>query len=201
MTTTIPNHPLSFLFGETKDSAAALAHVLDEQDVLGAVGGAVTKLSQAGRDVAGGEVATVAQGLLDLDLGDLLVAGWCKHADLVAAAKSTIAVPGSSEVVELAAHSITSVHQPSVDVLVNDLRVATVRFELRVEFKVQALVATVRRGHLVAFRSGGCEVAVALGAEGRQLVRRQARLDLPLVLRLGNGVSLLRDAEQPLASR
>jgi hypothetical protein len=40
-----------------------------------------------------------------------------------------------------------------------------------------------------------------LGAEGRQLVTRQARLDLPLVLRLGDGVSLLRDAEQPLASR
>lgn len=201
MTTTIPSHPLHFLFAETNDSAAALAQALDEQDVLGAIGGAVTKLSQAGREAAGGEVATVVQGLLDLDLGDLLVAGWSKHADLVAAAKSTLAAPDSSELVELAAHSITSVHQPFVDLFVDDVHVATVRFELSVEFKVQALVATVRHGHLVAFRSGGCEVTATLGAEGRQLVTRQARLDLPLVLRLGDGVSLLRDAEQPLASR
>lgn len=54
----------------------------------------------------------------------------------------------------LATHRITSVHRPSVELLLNDVHVATVRFKLRVEFLVRALVATVRDGHLAAAALG-----------------------------------------------
>jgi hypothetical protein len=50
-------------------------------------------------------------------------------------------------VVELATHSITSTHGPSVEeVLVNDVHVATVRFELCVRFAMKGIVATVEDG-------------------------------------------------------
>jgi len=65
-------------------------------------------------------------------MGDLAVAGWRRHAALTAAADRTRVNPGSWEVVDLATHRITSVHRPYVELLLNDVHVATVRFELRV---------------------------------------------------------------------
>jgi len=156
-------------------------------------------LSRAGRKAAGGQLASVAHGLLDLDLGDLVVGGWRKYADLTAAAKRTIATPDSTEVVEVATHSITSTHRPFVEVLVDDVHVATVRFELGVKFVVKGLVATVQHGHLVAL-TGGCDVTATLAAEGRQLAKREAHLPLPLVVGLGDGIPLLRGAESPPAA-
>jgi hypothetical protein len=99
--------------------------------------------------------------------------------------------------VELATHCITFTHRPFVELLVNDARVATVRFELGVEFVVKGLVATVRHDHLVALHSGACDVTATLAAEGRQLAKREAHVELPLVLHLGDGIPLLHGAERP----
>jgi hypothetical protein len=204
MTTAISTQPLTaaaFLFGDTKeDSVDALAHALHEQGVLGTLGEGVAKLSRAGRNAANDQIATVAHGLLDLDLGGLVIAAWGKYADLMTAAKRTFATPDSSEVVELATHTITSAHHPYVELLVNDAHVATVHFELAVKFVVKALVATVQHGRLVAVHSGDCDVTATLAAEGRQLAKRETHLEVPLLVRLGGGIPLLHDIEAPPTS-
>lgn len=110
-------------------------------------------LSQTGRDAAGSQIASLAHDLLDHDLGGLAVAGWRRHAALTEAADRTKASPGSSEVVGLATHRITSVHRPYIELLLNDVHIAKVRFGLQVEFLVRALVATVRDGHVAALGS------------------------------------------------
>jgi hypothetical protein len=185
MTAAIPTRPLTtaaFLFGGAQDPGHALAHALKEHGVLGPLGPALQVLSQTGREGAGSQIAIVAHELLDLDLGDLAVVGWRKHAALTAAADRTRANPGSSEVVDLATHRITSVHRPYVELLLNDVHIASVRFELRVEFLVRALVATVRHGHVAALGMGACDVTATLAAEGVQLVKQQARLDMSLLI-------------------
>ena len=78
-----------------------------------------------------------------------------------------------------------------VELLVDDVRVATVRFELRIEFVVMGVVAMVSHGRLVALHRGACEATAKLAAEGRELASRQAQLELPLLLRLGDGIPLL----------
>ena len=196
MTTAAATHPLTvsaFLFGEDQDPEHALAQALHEHGVLGSTGSALALVSEAGREAASDQVADAANGLLDLDLGDLVVAGWRKQGQLAAAAERTAANPGSSEVVELATHRVSSAHHPSVELLVNDVHVATVTFDLTIEFVVKALVVTVRDGHLVSLHSGTCDVAATLAAEGIQLASRRAHFELPLVvrwpllLRLGGG--------------
>jgi hypothetical protein len=203
MTAGIPTQPLTtfaFLFGGAQDPGQVLAHALKEHGVLGPLGPALQQLSQPGREAADGQIATVAQELLDLDLGEFAVAGWRKHADLTAAAERTLTNPGSSEVVNLASHRITAVFCPYIELLVDGVHVATVRFELRVEFLVKAVVATVRHGHVAAVGFGGCDVTAALVAEGLQLVKQQARLDmsllipLPLALHRQDGSPLPDDA-------
>jgi hypothetical protein len=113
-----------------------------------------------------------------------VVAGWRKQGELAAAAERTAANPGSSEVVELASHRISSVHRPFVELLINGAQVATVNFELDVEFVVKALVVTVRNGHVVSLHTGACDVAAKLAAEGLQLASRRAHFELPLIIRL-----------------
>ena len=183
MTIAQPSTASAFLFGGDQDAEHALAQALDEHGVLSSTGTALELVSQAGRKAAGRQVAVVANGLLDLDLGDLVVAGWRKQHQLAAAAERTAANPGSSEVVELATHRISSAHHPSVELLVNDAHVATVTFDLEVELIVKALVVTVRDGHVVSLHTGSCDLAATLAAEGVQLASRRGHLELPLVVR------------------
>jgi hypothetical protein len=162
--------------------------------VLRSVGG----LSSAAQHEVRRQVAVVASGVLDLDLVDLVVGGWRKHAALVEAARRTLAVPGTKEVVDLASHRIRSVHQPYLTVLIDGVQVAKVDFELTVVFDVKALVAVVREGRLVALRGGLCEVAATLAAEGVLLVQQRRQLDLNARLPLGVGIQLaVRDASMP----
>jgi hypothetical protein len=214
MTTTIPAQPITaadFLFpgsasivpvdvvSSDQASIRAMADAMQEQGALGSISAAVKTLSRAGLGAVSNQIATAAHDLLnlDLDLGGPVVTGWCQFADLTAAAKRTAAAPGSVEVVDLATHSITWRHNPQIDVLVNDARVATVHFELSIRFKVKGLAATVRYGHLVGASSGGCEITGTLAAEGRQLAQREAQFQLPLLVRLGDGIPLLPSGREP----
>ena len=180
-------------------SIRAMADALQQQGALGAISAAVKTLSRAGLAAVSNQIAAAAHGLLnlDLDLGEAVVTGWCQFADLTAAARRTVAAPGSEVVVDLATHSITWTHNPQIDVLVNDARVATVHFELSIRFKVKGLAATVRDGRLVGASSGGCEVMGTLAAEGRQLAQREAQFQLPLLVRFGDGIPLLSSDRVP----
>jgi hypothetical protein len=80
----------------------------------------------------------------------------------------------------------------SVDLLLDETPVATLQLQLRVEFLVQALVATVQQGRLSSWRPGSCAVTVTLAAEGQRLISRRERLDLPMVIRAGNDAPALR---------
>jgi hypothetical protein len=86
-------------------------------------------------------------------------------------------------VVELASQRIRSRHRPFVDVLVNDVHMATVSLELDLEFLIKTLVASVRGGKVVNLRSGSCEATATLAVEGIQVASRRASFELPLVIR------------------
>ena len=173
----------TFLFGEDQDTGQALAHALAEEGVLGSRDAAMRLVTQTIRKAAEEEVAVVADGLLGLDLGDLVVAGWRKHGKLTAAAEHTAANPGSSVLVELATHRISSVHRPYVELLLNEQHLTNVNFELEIELVVTALAVTVRDGHVVSLHAGNCDVSATLAAEGIRLASRQGRYELPLVVR------------------
>jgi hypothetical protein len=171
------------LFGEDQNTGPALARTLDDEGALGSLDTALRQVSQAGRRAAGSQVASVAHGLLDLDLGDMVVAGWRKEGELAAAAERTAANPDRPEVVELASQRIRSRHRPYVDVLINDVHMATISIELDIEFLVRTLVVTVRDGHVVSLHSGSCEATGTLAAEGIQVASRRISFELPLVIR------------------
>ncbi|MBD0293541.1 MAG: hypothetical protein ICV70_08215, partial [Jiangellaceae bacterium] len=153
--------------------------------------------SASGLQAVDHEIATVTDGLLDLDVGDILVSGWRKYAALSKAAKSTLTAPDSEEVVALATHKITFTHRPHIDLFVNDAKVNTLEFELILAFDLSGVLAVVKSGKLVALRAGKCVLTATLSLEKGQLARRQGHIDLPLVVQLHPPVTLLDDNRMP----
>ena len=195
----IPVTADTILFGPS-GAAGSLEDFLDTRRLSGWITSGAAHLT---RDVQGAlrnEICTATDDLLNLDLVDVLVTGWRKHAALAAAARRTAAAPGTSEVVDLATHHITMAQRPYIDLLCDGVRVGRVQLELRLDFTVAGLVAVVRAGRLVAVQAGHCTIAATLLIEGEQVATRSARLDLPLAVRLGAGIPLLPDHD-PAAPR
>src|SRR5689334_8169889 len=138
------------------------------------------------------DLAPIAARFLDLDLGSVLLTGWKKHRELLAAAARTQSPPTwpPEERVPLAAHDIALAQHPSVDVLVNGQAVLTIRFELAVTITVDALDAFVRSGWLVGIGAGRCTVKIAFSAQGTELGTREIVLDPRFAVPLGQGITL-----------
>ncbi|HZS20311.1 MAG TPA: hypothetical protein VFA63_04895 [Pseudonocardiaceae bacterium] len=202
MSSTAVTEPLSartFLLGETADNTAdVLAQSLNEQGVLQSPIRGLEGLSTSAWQAVHQEIASVVDGLLNLDLGDMVISGWCKYTDLTKAAKRTLASPGSEEVVALATHRIVSTHHPSIDLIVNEAKAHTFKFDLTVTFDITGVAAVVRRGDLVALRGGKCMVTATLELEKTPLeLTRKANIDLHLAVPLRRPIALARHASHP----
>jgi hypothetical protein len=193
---TVPRTALALLFGPESDSPAAVAHQIASADP-GNLGRALEGLPRATREAAVREVGAATAGLLNVNLIDVLVAGWREHHDLTSAARRTLATPDSTELVQLATHRVTEAQQPYVSVLVDGHRVATLNLDLSVVFDVSALLAGIRAGRLVALHSGHCDITARLALEGADVVTKEARFDLPGVISLGQGIRLLPAQDYP----
>jgi hypothetical protein len=188
---------LDLLFGADTDAAETLAGEIlsprGDQDL----GRALAYLPEMTRRAAAQEAATAAAGLLKVDLIGVLVRGWREHRDIVSAARRTLAAPASTELVSMSAHEVTLEQRPSVSVLVDGQRVATLELGLSIVFDVNALLLLISGGRLVAVRSGRCEITATLAVQGADLLVRQAHLELPGVIPLGQGIRLLPVGEYP----
>lgn len=200
MTSAVRNGPgtaKDLLLGPGDDAPEALARQIASAGADAPVNRALKNLTPAVRRAALRDAAIAAAGLLDLDLVGLLVAGWRSHHDIIAAARRTLAAPGSSELVDLIEHQITASQQPSVTIDVDGRRVATVELDLTVEFDVAALVAGVKGGLLVGIYSGHCDTTATLAIEGTDVLTKHARFELPGVIPVSPGIPLLAAQAYP----
>jgi hypothetical protein len=193
MTTDPATGPLTaraFLLGDDTETAAALRRALRDDGIARSALRGVRWLSASAATAVDDEIGRALGGLLELDLGDALVAGWCKHRDLRAAGDRTHRDPSSREVVALASHRVAWAHQPRVDLFVDEVLIHTLTFELSIVFDLTGVSAVVWRGHLVALEGGECLVTAALALEGRQLVARRGHVDLGWLVPLRRTVPL-----------
>ena len=154
---------------------------------------ALDRLPQLTRDAAVREARAAVTGLLDVSLIGVLVSAWRTHEDLTSAARRTLAVPGTTELVPLAEHQITSVMHPYVTVFVDGYQVATIHLDLSFLFDVQAVLAGIRDGQLVALHSGRCDVTATLAIEKTEVASKRVSFTLPGVIPLNPGIRLLSD--------
>ena len=183
------------LGGGSEDDTTQIRQLLSEQHVVSSCGGNLTNLTQQGRDAAEEQLASVTAGLLDLDLGDLLIYGWRTRERLVRAARQTRQIPGRHEVVQLGSHRITSAHNPTIDLLIDGVKVHTFRFQLTVTFDIEVAALIIRDGLLTALKAGDGAVACTLTLEmpggDVELINQQRKINLHLIINIGHGIPLL----------
>jgi hypothetical protein len=97
----------------------------------------------------------------------------------------------------MAAHQVTMSQHPSVTVLVDGVRVATLQLGLSLEFLVNAMVAGIGAGRLVALHSGRCDITATLAVQGTNVLTKQAHFKLPGLVPLSPGIRLLSTRHYP----
>lgn len=188
---------LDLLFGPGTDAAEALADKILPPGGDQNLGRALAHLPEMTRKAAVHEAATAASALLRVDLVDVLARGWREHRDIVAAARRTLAAPLSTELVSMATHEIKVEQRPSVNVLVDGQKVATLELGLSIVFDVNALLLGISGGRIITVHSGRCEITGTLAVQGTNLLVGRAHLELPGVMSLRRGIRLLPIAEYP----
>lgn len=188
---------LDLLFGPDADAAEILAGEIMSSGGVRNLSRALADLSETTRKAAVHEAAATVAALLKVDLIGVLVRGWREHRDIVSAARQTLAAPGSTELVSMSAHEVTVDQRPSVRVLVDGQRVATLELGLSIVFDVNALLLGINGGRLVAVHSGRCEITATLAVQGTDLLVRHAHLELRGVIPMQRGIRLLPSGEYP----
>ena len=177
------------LFGDVPgDSTDALTVSLHEH---GNVRTLIPKLPPLTVAAAERELAEATDGLLSLNLADVAASGWKKYGALRDAALSTRNSPTTKKSVALATHNIDSSYHPTIDLLVDDARVATIEIDLQIALTMAGVVAVVREARLTEIRSGTCTVAASLSVQQIVITEKQRQFDLPGAVRLRHGVPLL----------
>ena len=198
MTTAAPDGVLTaadLLFGSQEKAHEALArHVMADGRAFAR---SLVHLPRVTREAAVREAAVAAAGLLKVDLIEVLVSGWREHRDIFSAARRTLEVPGSSELVGLAPHRISTVQQPAVGILIDGKRVHTLQLGLSIFFEVTGLVAGISHGRLARVHAGRGHVGVALTIHEIEVLTKRSHLELPGHVGLKRGFRLLSASHYP----
>jgi hypothetical protein len=186
-----------------EDDLRVLRKALSENGVVRNCGGDLARLVPQAREAADDTLASVTAGLLNIDLGDVLIYGWRTHDRLVKAARDTVQEPGRQDVVQLGSHQVTWTKNPTVDLLVDGFRVHTFNFQLTIVFQVDVATAVVQEGKLTALKAGDGSVVGTLTLEmpggDIQLVRQEQEINLHLIVHLGDGIPLISAEPEPVA--
>ena len=183
------------LFGSSENAHEAMTrHVMSAGRTMAR---AFERLPRVTREAAVREAAVAAVGLLKIDLMEVLVSGWREHRDIFTAARRTLDMPGSKELVGLAPHRISTVQQPAVGILVDGHRVHTLQLGLSIIFEVTGLVAGIHAGRLAAIHAGRGELGVALTVHELEVLTKRTHLELPGVKSLQRGFRLLPASAYP----
>jgi hypothetical protein len=197
---------------ETPERTLTLAQIVFEQgeDALlaaiaqgGTTGSIEDKLAEGLssrlRTIVLDEIVVVMRRVLGVAVVDLLGAAWRKWEPLAAAARRSLETPGSTEIVELLDHRITSSHQPGVDIAVDGVKIAEIRLDVEIAIEIHGLTAVVTDGRLSALRTGRGEASLNVSVDGTPLPPLTRPFDLAMELDLGEGLLLIPDGVEEVS--
>ncbi|MEV6561693.1 hypothetical protein AB0M22_38650 [Nocardia sp. NPDC051756] len=142
------------------------------------------------------KIAAAIAGLLDIDLGDVALAGWDRYSRLREAAIRTD--PYGEELVELVTHEITHRYRPRLEIIVDAVPVTEIVLDVVIALLLHPLTATVRSGALVALGGGECAATVSVGVQDvGQILQRERTLVATRMIDLHRPMSLLGHPRRP----
>jgi hypothetical protein len=146
------------------------------------------------------DVVDAVHALLEVSLGDILLAGWRAHGALKAAAERSLQT-GVAETVELLKHRIEHEASPHVEVMLDGVEVGRLTLTITADVEVSVVSARVEMARLVALHSGDATLTISLDFAGRTVAKSDPhQLHLPLDVSLGDGVLLIEPPTAPSPS-
>lgn len=100
--------------------------------------------------------AQALRSALDVKLVDVLIGGWTKLIQLQAYLDRDRYPPTELCLLPLAQHTISSVHHPSVEILLNEQVIERITFHVEFVLTLEGIVLNIRDGRIVAVGAGTC---------------------------------------------
>lgn len=145
---------------------------------------ALTRLTPLGLDILGSRIGALLSEMLGPDIGTILGGALTKNQQIANALRDTAAQPGSEAVVPLADQTFGSTYSPAVDIVVDDVTLVSVTFDVALDAIVEGALVVVRDGRMTAVRAGRAHLSGSLSSNGMPIAAREIDLDLPAALRL-----------------
>ncbi len=100
--------------------------------------------------------------VLDVGLGDVMAAAWEKVGALREYADPDEHPPEETVLLPLAAHTIESEHEPSVELKIKDMVICTIQLEVALELALEGVVLKVQGGKIREIQAGSCQASGSL---------------------------------------
>jgi hypothetical protein len=158
------------------------------------------KLGAFARTVSGpvletaiGKVVEQAAKVLDAPLAELLTGAWARYPEIRELADARLHPSDEETALELAEHRFAWEYAPKIEIVFNESLPVSIPIGVTVGVKVVGGVLVVQGGRFRELRSGRLEVGVALTVAEQPAGSRIKDVQLPRVLRFGDGIPI-RDA-------
>jgi hypothetical protein len=112
----------------------------------------------------GGLASDALYAAVDIEVAGILLGGW-EMAETLQAERER-SQSGAPTLVPMVRHTIATVHQPAVEILVGEVVVHKISLDLQVELVLDAVVLVIRDGRIAAIQTGYCSVSCGLKLGG-----------------------------------
>jgi len=164
---------------------------IERQQATQVVFSAVTKFSTLSpQDLCAGIADAMGQ-TLDISLPEFLAATWCKARELRKYTDKTKYKPNDVNYVELVKHTLSSEHQPEVELLINHSSVGKVKFDVTFEIEIDGAKLKIQDGKIKQLRAVTCKGVCKIEYGDYELLKKASRdLELPGMVDLGEGIAI-----------
>jgi hypothetical protein len=148
-------------------------------------------------DAAGVNVLRTLQNALTRPIDDILADAWKRYEPFRKYCDKQRYPAGSVSQERLLEHTVEIAARPSVAVLLADIKVADLEFDVSVALRIDGGTLTIQDAKIMSMRPGDCSVSGKIELEGITLVeRKSSKLEVPGEIRFGNGIPIKRTADE-----
>lgn len=129
--------------------------------------------------------------LLNVPMSQIIAGGWNQYRALTEYRDRKKHPSEEVALFPLGQHTITSTHKPQIEILVNDRRIGSIDFEIRLAMEIEAAILKIQDGRIWEVEVGSCRGGGTLMFGPAILFERKTgKVRLPAVISFPRGVSI-----------
>ncbi len=187
---------MTMTLGEALTSGASSTFDLKDPSIAEGIDKAKKELDKENKKfrpgAIGGALNRAVMSALEIALDDVLGQAWSGWKEMREYADPERTPPDDINVVPVSNHTIESVHEPSVDVVVRGVKVHSFAFNVATRIDVKGVNLVVQRGMIQEIRLASLKIGGSIKLHDRTLLEKDvAKVEVPGVMRLENPIPIL----------